>query len=213
MLDDFDSIIFDLGGVIANLDMEKSLEAFSKIAAISKLEIYQKFFHQKEIFDDYEKGDLSPKEFRDSVRKLMQIDCSDREFDLAVNSMLLDIPQSRINLLQNLKAHKNIYLLSNINEIQHQHIEIIFSQSYGDFFTSLSSVFHQAYFSYLMRDRKPNPSIFQKVIELEKLNPKRTLFIDDFQENIEGAKTTQLQTIHLVKPSTIEDLDLFQQFL
>ena len=208
MLDNFDNIIFDLGGVILNIDPSRTVEAFSTIAGISASVIYQKG-SQSTIFDDYEEGKLSSEEFRDGVRVLLQISCSDAELDLAWNAMLLDIPLSRIKILQNLKTKKNIYLLSNTNEIHHQQIEIIFSQSYGQLFNSISDLFHQTYFSYLMKDRKPNPSIFQQVIDEQKLDPNRTLFIDDNQGNIEGAKTTQLQTLYLDKSSNLEDLEIF----
>ena len=208
MLDNFENIIFDLGGVILNIDPSRTVEAFSTIAGISASVIYQKG-SQSTIFDDYEEGKLSSEEFRDGVRVLLQISCSDAELDLAWNAMLLDIPLSRIKILQNLKTKKNIYLLSNTNEIHHQQIEIIFSQSYGQLFNSISDLFHQTYFSYLMKDRKPNPSIFQQVIDEQKLDPNRTLFIDDNQGNIEGAKTTQLQTLYLDKSSNLEDLEIF----
>ena len=208
MLDNFDNIIFDLGGVILNIDPSRTVEAFSTIAGISASVIYQKG-SQSTIFDDYEEGKLSSEEFRDGVRDLLKISCSDAELDLAWNAMLLDIPLSRIKILQNLKTKKNIYLLSNTNEIHHQQIEIIFSQSYGQLFNSISDLFHQTYFSYLMKDRKPNPSIFQQVIDEQKLDPNRTLFIDDNQGNIEGAKTTQLQTLYLDKSSNLEDLEIF----
>ena len=208
MLDNFDNIIFDLGGVILNIDPSRTVEAFSAIAGISASEIYQKY-SQSTIFDDYEEGKLSSGEFRDGVRDLLKINCSDAELDLAWNAMLLNIPQSRIKILQNLKSKKKIYLLSNTNEIHHRQIEIIFRQSYGQLFNSLSDIFHQAYFSYYMKDRKPNSSIFQQVIDEQKLNPQLTLFIDDNQGNIEGAKTTQLQTLYLDKSSELEKLELF----
>lgn len=209
MLDNLDNIIFDLGGVILNIDPSKTVEAFRNIAEISASEIYQKY-SQSSIFDDYEEGKLSSGEFRDGVRDLLQINCSDAELDLAWNAMLLDIPQPRIKILQDLRSKKNIYLLSNTNEIHHQQIEIIFSQSYGQLFHSLSDIFNQAYFSYAMKDRKPNPSIFQQVIDEQKLNPNRTLFIDDNQGNIEGAKKTQLQTLYLDESSELEKLEIFR---
>lgn len=57
-------------------------------------------------------------------------------------------------------------------------------------------------------DRKPNPSIFQQVIDEQNLDPSRTLFIDDIAEYIEGAKTIGLQTIHLTNGQTIQELKL-----
>ncbi|MEW6492038.1 MAG: HAD family phosphatase [Cyanobacteriota bacterium] len=206
-MNSIDSIIFDLGGVIFNLCHANTIEAFSKLSELDSSQLIGKFF-QSSLFDEYEMGRISSSEFRDGIRSLLNVNCSDQEIDDAWNAMLLGIPKERVELLKNLRTQKPIFLLSNTNEIHGIQIESIFAKSYGQEFENLSALFKQAYFSYLMSDRKPNPSIFQRIIDEHNLNPSRTLFIDDTADYIEGAKTTGLQTIHVSNGLTIHDLEL-----
>lgn len=204
-----DSIIFDLGGVILNLRYANTIEAFSKLCEIDCNQLLLRY-SKSSLFDDYEMGRISSEEFREGIRSLLKINCSDREIDEAWNAMLLDIPQERVELLKLLRTQKPIFLLSNTNEIHRDTIEFSFAESYGQEFENLSAMFEQAYFSYLMRDRKPNPSIFQQIIDEHNLDPSRTLFIDDTAAYIEGAKVVGLQTIHLTNGLTIQDLALIE---
>ena len=206
-MNSIDSIIFDLGGVIFNLCHANTIEAFSCLCELDSSQLMGKFF-QSSLFDEYEMGRISSSEFRDGIRSLLNVNCSDQEIDDAWNAMLLGIPQERVELLKTLRTQKPIFLLSNTNEIHRIQIESVFAQNYGQEFENLSALFEQAYFSYLMSDRKPNPSIFQRIIDEHNLDPSRTLFIDDTADYIEGAKITGLQTIHLSNGLTIHDLDL-----
>ncbi|ANI89740.1 hypothetical protein A9P82_10825 [Arachidicoccus ginsenosidimutans] len=56
--------------------------------------------------------------------------------------------------------------------------------------------------------RKPYAASFSALLEKENLTPDETLFIDDTIGNIEGATQAGLQTIHLVPPKTVLDLEL-----
>jgi putative hydrolase of the HAD superfamily len=56
--------------------------------------------------------------------------------------------------------------------------------------------------------RKPYPESYKKLLEKENLEAVETLFIDDTAKNIEGAKQAGLQTILLLPPKTVFDLDL-----
>ena len=207
MVNDFDSIIFDYGGVIINICYENTIAAFSRLSGFEASQFYTQH-QQRALFDDYERGHISSAEFRDGLRSLFQIDCSDQALDDAWNALLLDIPQERIALLKELGQHKRLFLLSNINEIHRIACDRIFDETFDAEFGGIYSLFETVYFSYEMGDRKPNPSIFKTVIQQQDLNPKRTVFIEDTRQHIEGAKSVGLQTIHITNGLTILDLNL-----
>lgn len=205
--DEFDSIIFDYGGVIINIRYEKTIAAFSKLSGLEASQFYTQN-QQRSLFDDYESGRISSAEFRDGLRSLFNLDCSDQAIDDAWNALLLDIPPERIELLKTLGQHKRLFLLSNINEIHRTACDRIFDETFGVEFGGIYSLFEKVYFSYEMGDRKPHPSIFKTVIQEQQLDPSRTIFIEDTQQHIEGAKSVGLQTIHLTSGRTILDLNL-----
>ncbi|MGF1496662.1 MAG: HAD family hydrolase [Elainellaceae cyanobacterium] len=206
-LEAIDAIIFDLGGVIINIRYANTIEALGRLCEFSVESLYAQH-SQVSLFDDYETGRLTSAEFRQGLRQLLCLTCLDQEIDAAWNAMLLDIPRQRIDLLKEVRQRKRIFLLSNTNEIHKLAFDQIFADSLGSTSGTISDLFEQAYYSHLMGDRKPNPSIFQRILDENGLNPGRTLFIDDTAQHIAGAQSVGLQTCHLAPGLSLESLNL-----
>jgi FMN phosphatase YigB (HAD superfamily) len=198
------NLIFDLGGVIMDLDFSKTHEAFSRLSGISALELKEKIRHL-DFLNEYEKGLISDSEFRSDMRSFLNCKATDYEIDLAWNALLLNITQERLKILLNLKSRYQTFLLSNTNNIHLKAVNEIVFQTSGK--KSLNPFFHKAYFSHLMKMRKPDLAIFKQVLIENNLTAGETVFMDDILENIEGAKSAGIQTIHI--SSTNQILSLF----
>lgn len=196
------NIIFDLGGVILNIRYQNALEAFQKL---SKSQQAIGFTQQQQtaLFDDYEIGRITDKEFRDGLRRHYDIEASDAEIDAAWNSLLLDLPAERITLLQALGQKYRLFLLSNTNAI---HL-VRFTQIVADSFSSLrlEDLFEKTYYSHLIGQRKPHGSVFEHILEEQQLKRDETLFVDDSLQHIEGANQVGLKTLFLAPPLTINE--------
>lgn len=206
---EIDAIIFDLGGVIINIDYPRTILAFNALHSEDQDFPYSQH-QQAELFDAFEKGEIQAEQFREGLRQILDLDCSDADLDGAWNAMLLDIPIERIRLIERLSKKKRLFLLSNTNSIHKLAFDKIFQQTCGEHYQYLDQLFEKAYYSHQMGDRKPHPSIFQTVIDEQNLNPAHTLFIEDTVRHIEGAKTTGLQTYHLTSNETITQLPWLQ---
>ncbi|AMM52602.1 HAD family hydrolase [Rufibacter sp. DG15C] len=194
------NIIFDLGGVIINLDYAKStdaLRAFSKVN--DQVAFSQK--SQSELFDQYEMGQISSEAFRQMLRQEYNIEATDAQIDEAWNAMLLDIPSERIDLLRELGKKYKLYLLSNTNAIHMLAFNEIIAQSFE--MPSLDSLFDQVYYSHLVGKRKPDAAVFEQILEENDLKREETLFIDDSIQHIESAQRLGIKTLHLAPPLTI----------
>nr|WP_240337105.1 HAD family phosphatase [Rufibacter sp. SYSU D00308] len=192
-----------MGGVIINIDYAKgtdALRAYGKTGA--SIDFSQKA--QSELFDLYERGDISSEAFREGLRAEYYLEATDEQIDEAWNSLLLDIPAERIELLRQLKKHYNLYLLSNTNAIHMLAFNKIVEENFG--IPSLDSLFDKAYYSHLVRMRKPGGEVFEHILAENGLKREETLFIDDSIQHIEGAREVGLQTIHLAPPLTINQV-------
>lgn len=197
------NLIFDLGGVILDLSVNHTLEAFSKISKMD-LEKVRQIYSTSPGFDDYEKGVVDDKTFRDFIRHAYAVTTDDRTIDTCWNAMLRGIPPVKLELLLRLQSEFQVYLLSNTNAIHLHHVnEVILPKIDGA--KILDTYFHKAYYSHRMGKRKPNSDIFEQVIEENHLVPEQTLFLDDNAMNIEGAKSVGLKTIHVTSPDLILD--------
>ena len=199
-LKNIQNIIFDLGGVILNIDYNLATQALRQFSSFQKdVEFSQK--QQSELFDAYEKGEISSAEFRQQLREHYRINATDDQIDEAWNAMLLDFPQERINLLQALGSKYRLFLLSNTNEIHMLRFNQIANESFS--IPSLDSLFEQVYYSHLIGMRKPDDIVFETILNQNGLKAEETLFIDDSIQHIESAQKLGIKTLHLAPPLTI----------
>jgi glucose-1-phosphatase len=197
------NIIFDLGGVLLNLDMQATATAFKEIGLLHFDELYTQA-KQTGLFDDFDKGKITPETFRAMLREHLPKGTTDAAIDHAWNAMLLDLPQQRLELLQSLRGNYNLYLLSNTNEIHVEAFSAYLQNTYG--FPDFSGFFDQWYYSCRMGMRKPDEEIFLKVISNHNLIPAETIFIDDSKQHVDGAARTGIQAIWLEPGQTIHNL-------
>lgn len=197
------TIIFDLGNVILDLDIDATVHAFKKYNP-AKFEAFQSQAFADNIFQKIETNEMSADEFRNYFKTKLDPDLTYDQIDAAWNQLLVTIPKERIELIQDLKANYQLFLLSNTNEIHLKWIENYVQQKFG--FEKLGVLFSKAYYSHLVEMRKPNPEIFKMVLKENELDPINTLFIDDTDEHILSATTLGIKTIHLTPAMELTSL-------
>ena len=186
------AIIFDLGGVLLDINYQLTIEAFNNLGCSDFESIYTQQ-KQSQLFDDFETGKVSSETFRKSLQKQMQFSISNVEFDNAWNKMLLQLPEKRIELLEKLNKKFSLFLLSNTNEIHIKAFKKIISSSIG--YERFENCFKKVYFSSEIGNRKPNASCFEMVLSENKLSAAKTLFIDDSIQHVEGAYKIGIKTL------------------
>jgi putative hydrolase of the HAD superfamily len=191
------NIIFDLGGVILNIDFKKTEEAF-KLLGLNNFSDHISQHYISDFFEKYETGLLSDDEFTAGVKKLVGKPVTDEQIIAAWNALLLDFPPARIALLKRLKSEYRTFLLSNTNSIHHQEYRARLFRDQGVF---LEDLFDKVYYSHAVNLRKPHAAIFQLVLNDNNLKAEETLFIDDTASNFPEAESLGIQVYHL-KPGT-----------
>lgn len=190
------NIIFDLGGVIFDVDYNLTLQKFRGFGTENFDHIYTQL-KQTSLFDGFEIGEISANDFYERLRNELNSNISDEKIKLAWNAMLLGLPKERLDLVEKLSKKYRVFLLSNTNEIHLPEVKkIIFdSLRINDF----DSFFENTYYSHLIGKRKPNADIFEFVLRENNLKKEETIFADDTPQHIEGAKKINLPTIFITK--------------
>lgn len=186
------AIIFDLGGVLLDINYWLTIKAFNNLGCSDFESIYTQQ-KQSQLFDDFETGKVSSETFRKSLQKQMEFSISNVEFDNAWNKMLLQLPEQRIELLEKLNKKFSLFLLSNTNEIHIKAFKKIISSSIG--YERFENCFKKVYFSSEIGNRKPNASCFEMVLSENKLSAAKTLFVDDSIQHVEGAYKIGIKTL------------------
>ena len=192
--------IFDLAGVIINLDIERDTKALNYIG----LPDFEGCLKQPEIAVPtltYLNGLMPEQEYCDTIRPVCRQNVTDEEILWAMDDVLDIIPSSRIDMLMELRKEHKVYLLSNIYDRGWQ----IATEAFRKHGVAPEDCFDHLFLSHEMQLAKPDPRIFHAVIDTTGIKPEETLFLDDSRSNIETAKNIGFQA-QLVPMNQLESI-------
>ena len=202
MLKGVKNILFDLGGVLFHIDYQRTINAFKKLG-ITDFEKYFAQHQQNDLFDAFETGKISSDFFVKTLQKYL-LSCTKKEIIDAWNAMLISLPQDYLILLENLEKNYRLFLLSNANEIHIQFVNEYLQKNLN--IPSINQYFEKTYYSQEIGMRQPHKSTFEWVLKDANILAEETLFIEDTDQHIKGAKKVGLKTHHLESNSDIISL-------
>lgn len=195
------NIIFDLGGVLLDLDFNTPLKEFQSLNRNEPFHDLRDFIHHP-LFTGFETGAYQPEEFRDRLRQLLKNpEIPDEKLDHAWCSMLAKVPAVKVTTLRELAHRFRLFLYSNTNKIHIERFKLHFAQDHG---IDWETLFEKTFYSHEIRDRKPSISGYRKVLELSGINAGDTLFIDDLEVNVRAAAEAGLKVVHYVPGQDLE---------
>ena len=202
------NLLFDLGGVIMDLDRDRCVRAFERLG-MKDADDFLGVYGQKGAFLALESGKIDADEFHRQVRPMIdRPEVSDEEIDNAFNEFLVGIPVARLEALRALRKDYKIYLLSNTNPIM---INSRIAEEFRKEGFEMADYFDGIFTSYEAGCCKPGKEIFDYTEREGHIKPDETLFFDDSQANVDAARSYGFNAV-LVKPGD-EFKNLIDEFL
>jgi len=197
------NIILDLGGVILELDVERTISTFHELG-FPRLNNADIILSKYPFFQDFETGMLSAEEFVRNVINIAGRQVSEKQVLDAWNAMIRGFKPEIISLLLDLRKKYRLFLLSNTNAIHEVHYNLQLKNDHG--IENLDRIFEKVYYSHVLKLRKPNAEIFQYVLKDAGIPGEECIYIDDTLEHIETARLLGIQAYHLEAPERITDI-------
>jgi putative hydrolase of the HAD superfamily len=189
---DIKAVIFDLGNVLVNYDVEKAAKRFSAVSGLSTREIWKSFFLSR--FEQaYTRGELSTREFHRIACKTLGVSLPLAIFRHYWNDIFWENP-GMDKLLARIKRHYPLYLISNTNALHYTYLKKHFK---------LLRHFDRKFPSHEVGARKPCLTIYRRVLRKIGLRPEETVFIDDMKSFVEGARKAGMHAIHFKSCSVL----------
>ena len=181
------NLLFDLGGVIMDLDQARCVEAFKKLGMANPAE-YLGLYGQQGDFLALESGKIDADEFHRRIRPLFgDSHVTDRQIDDAFNEFLVGIPVKRLEALRALRKKYRVLLLSNTNSIM---MDSKIAECFRIEGLELKDYFDGVFTSYEAKCCKPSKEIFDYACAHGDMLPEETLFFDDSQANVDAARVS-----------------------
>ena len=193
------AIIFDMGGVLLDLDLEGCRRAFKEDLGFMEIDEILDPCHQKGIIGDMEGGLVSAEEFCAYIKASSKEGVTDDDVKGAFWKIVSGLEPYKGQMLQKLAEKYDVYLLSNNNPV----IMPFAAELFASVGFPLEN-FKKRYFSYQMKMLKPSEAMYKAVIEDIGLPAEEMIFVDDSQANVDASIAAGLPAVYY-KPGT--DLD------
>ena len=190
------AVIFDMGGVLIDLDVPKCIQAFIDELEYPQIEQIIDACHQKGIFGDMEEGKVSADDFRAYVLAGARKGAVPEDVDRALWNILAGIEPYKIPLLKRLAENYDVYMLSNNNPICTPRAEVMFEEAGF----SMKTDFKKCYISYELKALKPSAECFQAVIDDIGIPAEYMLFIGRLRLDFRLYIMNQDQILRLFLP-------------
>lgn len=183
------AILLDFGGVIYDINPAKTIYQLTELCSSDANNLSQSIdYYCIPAVIQYEKGEISTQNFKDTLIKELQMSCPDK-FEAIWNETIVG-PKTNIDkVLAELAADYDLYLLSNTNEMHYNY----FIKECEEIFKN----FKNCFYSFKMNLHKPDKEIFLKVLESIELPAENILFVDDSAANINTAKSLNFNTFYV----------------
>ncbi|WP_367155704.1 HAD-IA family hydrolase [Methylomonas sp. HYX-M1] len=185
------ALLFDLGGVLLDIDFGLAINAWAAYSALPETELARLFHFDRE-YRQHERGELDSAAYFAHLAARLQLSASPAQIEAGWNAIFVGEIAETAQLLQSARSRLPCYLLTNTNE---SHMRF-WSARYPDLLPGFDAVFA----SHQLGLRKPEPTIFRHVLQTTGVAAADILFFDDTAENIEAAKRAGLQAV-LVRSS------------
>lgn len=190
MINGIKTIMFDMGGVLIDLNKQACINAY-KALGYDNVEELIGSYSQEGAFLQLESGQISVEKFRELIRNEIKKPVTDKQIDDAFIAFLVGMPGYTLDMLLQLRKRFQVFMLSNTNPIIMNYVRKNIFNRQG---LSIDAYFDRLFLSYEMKVVKPNPLIFEKIIAESGINPAETLFLDDSKTNTEAAEKLGFKT-------------------
>jgi FMN phosphatase YigB (HAD superfamily) len=183
---DITALLFDLGGVLIDIDFDRALQTWSHSSQLPLVEITRRF-SMDEPYRQHELGEIPASDYLAHLRQLLELEASDEEIAHGWNNIFVGEIAATIEYIATARTNLPCYLFSNTNPT-HQAFWTT------EFPTALDS-FQQIFVSSEMGLRKPDRAAFEAVAAATGFRLNEILFFDDTEENVSGARLAGMPSI------------------
>jgi len=195
LTDDIRALLFDLGGVIVDIDFNRVFAIWSEHSGVPAAVIRSRFSFD-ESYRAHERGEIAAGAFFDSLRTALGIRISDAQFRAGWNAIFGGEIAGIRGLLEQAKQLVPLYAFSNSNAEHYAY----WAREYA---ATLSN-FQKVFVSCELGRRKPEPEAFAAVASAIGVPFANILFFDDTDENVESATRLGMRAVRVKSPADIE---------
>lgn len=188
------ALLFDLGGVVIDIDFDRALRAWQPGSKLSLEEIKQTFRFD-DVYQSHERGEISASQYYDHLSSLLQMERDHDQIAMGWNSIYVAEISETVAMLQTARSAIPCYAFTNTN--------LAHALTWRRMFPSVVACFESVFASHEIGLRKPERAAFDHVAQAIGAAPDSIVFFDDLAENVQGAKDAGFHGVHVCSPHDV----------
>ncbi len=189
------ALLFDLGGVIIDIDFTRALQSWSNSSRLSLDEIERRF-KVDEAFQRHERGEIECREYFTHLRQILELEASDAEIRQGWNAIFVDEVTATVDYIAAIRTELPCYAFTNSNPTH----QAFWMAAYP----AAMDAFEQIFVSSEMGLRKPEREAFEAIAAATGNRLDEILFFDDTEENVAGARAVGMPSILVNSHADVE---------
>jgi len=190
-----DALLFDLGGVVIDVDWNRVFEAWADRARVSAADVAARFAFDAP-YEAHERGEIGRLRRSGGRDDQRDVALDDDAFLAGWNSLFVGPVAGMPALLERLARSYRLYGFSNTNRAHVAH----WQPRYRDLLQPFAAI----YCSCDLGARKPDAAAFHEVANRIGAAPQRLVFFDDTEANVLGARAAGLMAAHVRSAAEVE---------
>ena len=185
------ALLFDLGGVLIDIDFQIAFGRFEKISSLDHDQIKNRF-QMDEMYKQHEIGQLDWTKYASHLRSTFELDANDDEIAQCWNSIFKGEISQTTKAIEQFDTNTDCYMFSNTNTTHYNFWNYKYPQ--------VVSLFKQVFISSELGLRKPDVPAFEAISQSTGYALEDLVFFDDTEENIDGARKAGLDAVLVNSP-------------
>jgi len=192
-----EALLFDLGGVLIDIDFRRALTAWQRHSRLPA-EALASAFRFDDAYERHERGEISAAEYFQHLATMLQLDADHDRIAQGWNAIFQGTISEAVDLVRVARAHLPCYAFTNTNAAH--------MAEWRARYPEVPAAFDGIFASHQLGRRKPEAAAFADVVAAIGVHPRSIVFFDDVAENVDAARASGLQAVHVRTPADIRRL-------
>lgn len=188
------ALLFDLGGVLVDIDFSRALRAWQAHTSLSVDELAKAFCFDP-AYERHERGQISSAEYFSHLSNTLKLSAPHEEIEAGWNSIFRGEIAETLLLVEQASRRLPCYAFTNTNA---SHM-----RTWKALYPRVGATFERIFASHEMGMRKPERKAFDFICRSLRCEPGPILFFDDLAENVQAAQEAGLQAILVRSPEDV----------
>lgn len=194
-LKQIEGLLFDMGGIVFDIDFERALQTWSNFTRLSISEIRSRF-SMDHTYEKHERGEIIASVYFSHLRQVLELEANDSEIALGWNAIYLEEITETVDYILAVNNTMPCFAFTNSNVIHQTFWEAAYPRAVKSF--------QQIFVSSSLGLRKPERAAFEAISDATGIKLEAMLFFDDTEENVTGARAAGMEAVHVKTHSDVQ---------